>query len=152
MHGNQAKMELEPSCPVWATRNKWRWLEMPWKRKSSMQKGIQDGWFSLTLSTLQMDLEHTGAQLVETLHYMPEGRGFNSRWCHWSFSLTLLLGLKFGQASTQPLREMSTRTISLCGGIRRPVFRAGNLTTFTCHFSWNLRASNWKPQGPARFV
>jgi hypothetical protein len=22
------------------------------------------------------------------LHYKPEGRGFDSRWCHWNFSLT----------------------------------------------------------------
>jgi hypothetical protein len=28
------------------------------------------------------------AQLVEALRYNPEGRGFNSRWCHWNFSLT----------------------------------------------------------------
>ena len=28
------------------------------------------------------------AQLVEALHYKPEGRGFDSRWCQWNFSLT----------------------------------------------------------------
>jgi hypothetical protein len=28
------------------------------------------------------------AQLVEALHYKPEGRGFDSSWCHWKFSLT----------------------------------------------------------------
>jgi hypothetical protein len=28
------------------------------------------------------------AQLVETLRYKPEGRGFDSRWCHWDFTLT----------------------------------------------------------------
>ena len=28
------------------------------------------------------------AQLVEALRYKPEGRGFNSRWCHWNFSLS----------------------------------------------------------------
>jgi hypothetical protein len=28
------------------------------------------------------------ARLVEALHYMAEGRGFDSRWCHWNFSLT----------------------------------------------------------------
>ena len=32
---------------------------------------------------------HVVAQLVEALRYKPEGRGFNSRWCHWNFSLTL---------------------------------------------------------------
>ena len=28
------------------------------------------------------------AQLVEALRYKLEGRGFDSRWCHWNFSLT----------------------------------------------------------------
>jgi len=29
-----------------------------------------------------------GYALVETLRYKPEGHGFNSRRCHWNFSLT----------------------------------------------------------------
>jgi hypothetical protein len=28
---------------------------------------------------------HAVAQLVEVLRYKPEGRGFDSRWCHWNF-------------------------------------------------------------------
>jgi len=28
------------------------------------------------------------AQLVEALRYKPEGRGFDSWWCHWNFLLT----------------------------------------------------------------
>jgi hypothetical protein len=31
---------------------------------------------------------HAVAQLVEALRYKPEGRGFDSRWCNWIFSLT----------------------------------------------------------------
>ena len=31
---------------------------------------------------------HTVAQLVEAMRYKLEGHGFNSRWCHWNFSLT----------------------------------------------------------------
>jgi hypothetical protein len=27
-------------------------------------------------------------QLVEAPRYKSEGRGFDSRWCHWNFSLT----------------------------------------------------------------
>jgi len=27
-------------------------------------------------------------QLAEALYYKPEGRGFDSRLCHWNFSLT----------------------------------------------------------------
>ena len=29
-------------------------------------------------------------QLVEAIRYKPEGRGFDSRWCHWNFSLTII--------------------------------------------------------------
>jgi hypothetical protein len=36
------------------------------------------------------------AQLVEALHYKPEGRGFDSRWCHWNFSLTLSFQPHYG--------------------------------------------------------
>jgi hypothetical protein len=31
---------------------------------------------------------HAVAQLVESLRYKSEGRGFDSRWYHWNFSLT----------------------------------------------------------------
>jgi hypothetical protein len=31
---------------------------------------------------------HAVAQMVEALRYQPEGRGFDSQWCHWNFSLT----------------------------------------------------------------
>jgi hypothetical protein len=33
-------------------------------------------------------LGHKVAQLVEALCYKLEGCGFDSRWCHWNFSLT----------------------------------------------------------------
>jgi hypothetical protein len=32
-------------------------------------------------------LGHAVAQLVEALRYKQEGRGFDSRWCHWNYSL-----------------------------------------------------------------
>jgi hypothetical protein len=35
-----------------------------------------------------MYLEHAVVQLNEALRYKPEGSGFDSRWCHWNFSLT----------------------------------------------------------------
>ena len=31
---------------------------------------------------------HAVTLLVEPLSYKSEGRGFDSRWCHWNFSLT----------------------------------------------------------------
>jgi hypothetical protein len=29
-----------------------------------------------------------GGAVFEALRYKPEGRGIDSRWCHWNFSLT----------------------------------------------------------------
>jgi len=66
---------------------------------------------------------------------------------HWHnpSGRTMALGL------TQPLTEMSTRSISW--GKRRPVRRADNLTTFMCRMSWNLGAStSWNPQDLSRPV
>jgi len=31
---------------------------------------------------------HAVATFVEAMRYKPEGRGFDSRLCHWNFSLT----------------------------------------------------------------
>jgi hypothetical protein len=52
------------------------------------------------------------AQLVETLRYKPEGRGFDSRRRHWNFSLTYPSGRTMALGLAQPLTEMSTRNIS----------------------------------------
>jgi hypothetical protein len=37
---------------------------------------------------VQFILGHAMAQFVEALRYKPDGCGFDSRWCHWNFSLT----------------------------------------------------------------
>ena len=36
------------------------------------------------------------AQLVEALCCKPEGRGLDSRWCHWNFSSTQSFQLQYG--------------------------------------------------------
>jgi len=52
---------------------------------------------------------------------------------------------------TQPLTEMSTR--NNYWGLRRPVRRADNLTTFTYRLSWNLWASaSWNLPSLFRLV
>ena len=30
----------------------------------------------------------SGGVVVKALRYKPAGRGFDSRWCHWNFSVT----------------------------------------------------------------
>jgi len=54
---------------------------------------------------------HAVVRLGEALRCKPEGRGFDSRWFHWNFSLTESFGRNMALGSTQPLKEMSTRNI-----------------------------------------
>jgi len=42
------------------------------------------------------NLGHVVTQLVEALRYKPEGRGFDSRWCHCDFSLTYYFRAHYG--------------------------------------------------------
>ena len=54
---------------------------------------------------------HAAAQSVEALRYKPEGRGFDSRLCHWNFSLAYPSGRTMALGLTQLLTEMSIRNI-----------------------------------------
>ena len=92
---------------------------------------------------------------VKALLYNPEGRGFDSRWWHWTFywqSFRPHYGSGVDLASYRSEYQeyfLGGRG----GGLRRPVRRADNLTTFMCRLSWNLAASSsWKPQGLSRPV
>jgi len=51
-------------------------------------------------------------QLVEALHYKPAGCRFNSQWDQWDFSLINPPGCTMALGLTQPVTEMSTRSIS----------------------------------------
>jgi len=62
------------------------------------------------------------AQLVEALRYKPEGRGFDSRWCDWNFSLTLSFRSHCGHG----VDSVSIRNIS---------WGRADLTTFKCQVS-----------------
>jgi hypothetical protein len=45
----------------------------------------------IMLIELKKVLSQKGARcgvMVKALHYKPAGRGFNSCWCHWNFSVT----------------------------------------------------------------
>jgi hypothetical protein len=50
-----------------------------------------------TLSFYQINWGHAVAQLVEALRYIPEGRGLDSRWYQWDFSLTILPAAPWAQ-------------------------------------------------------
>ena len=51
-------------------------------------------------------------QLVEALHYKPEGHRFDSQWCQWNFHWHNLSDHTVALGLTQPLTEMSTTNIS----------------------------------------
>jgi hypothetical protein len=51
------------------------------------------------------------ARLVQALHYKPEGRGFNSRWCHWISHWHYPSGRTMALRSSHSLTKMSTRNI-----------------------------------------
>jgi len=54
-----------------------------------------------------------GSTVVKVLCYKSEGRWLDPRWCHWNFSLTYNPSDRtMALGSTQPLTEMSTRSIS----------------------------------------
>ena len=38
----------------------------------------------------------SGGVVVKALSYKPAGRGFDSRWCHWNFSVTSSFRLHYG--------------------------------------------------------
>ena len=49
---------------------------------------------AVSFFSLQIYIPHTfllgarGGVVVKALRYKPAGRGFDSRWCHWNFSVT----------------------------------------------------------------
>ena len=54
-----------------------------------------------------------GSTVVKVLRYKSEGSWFDPSWCHCNFSLTYNLSDRtMALGSTQPLTEMSTRSIS----------------------------------------
>jgi hypothetical protein len=52
-----------------------------------------------------------GAQLVEALHYKPEGRGFDSRWCNFSTSFNTSFFSVIGSSGTNE-SDLLTATLN----------------------------------------
>ena len=60
--------------------------------KSRYMRVLRPAWFRLVSSrwnyTSYMRSVDRGSTVVKVLRYKSEGRWFDSRWCHWNFSLT----------------------------------------------------------------
>ena len=73
--------------------NKWLWedqFQQPLHIYRVAQNNVYTLWhekyYSIIVTTVF--IRYAVAHLVEARRYKPEGRGFDSRWCHWNFSLT----------------------------------------------------------------
>ena len=90
--------------------------------------------------------DHTVAQLVEAMRYNAEGRGFGSRLCHRNFHSYNHSSHIMALWSTQPLTEMSTKSISWGKGGRYVGLTTLPTSCADCHDVWEPQSS-WKLQG-----
>ena len=82
-------------------------------------------------------------QLVELLHYKPEGRGFNSRCCHWIFYWLNPYSCTIASGSTELLIVIIVMiTNNISWGVKVPGALAHNLAIFMCRLSRNSRSIN----------
>ena len=58
------------------------------KARGSFSK-LRKVWLSKSLrKDTKIRIGARGGLVVKALSYKPAGRGFDSRWCHWNFSVT----------------------------------------------------------------
>jgi len=80
------------------------------------------------------------AQLVEALRYNSEGRGLDSRWCHWNFSFFIILPAGL----IQPLTEIIIIIIIIFTAIG---LSPGGSGYFTCIQNMKLVTTKFKSGG-----
>jgi len=51
--------------------------------------------------------------VVKALRYKPAGRGFDSRWCHWNFSVTKSFRSHYGVDSVSNRNEYQVYFLSV---------------------------------------
>jgi hypothetical protein len=78
-----------------------------------------------------------GSTVVKVLRYKSEGRFFDSRWCHWKFSLTQSFRSHYGPGVDSASNRNEYQDYFL-GVKKRPVRKADNLATILghCHVIW----------------
>jgi hypothetical protein len=79
----RVKEENNVLCKI--KRRKAYWIRYVMRRKC---KRTTLHFFVVYYLSSMACLVYEVAQLVEALRYELEGRGFQSRWCNWNFSLT----------------------------------------------------------------
>jgi len=87
---------------------------------------------------------HIWAQSIETLRYMPEGRGFDSRWYHWNFALTKSFRWHYGPGIDSASNRSENQGYLVGGGGKGG--RCVGLTTLPPSYADCLEI--WEPQPP----
>ena len=106
-------------------------------------------WISnIFVVTLMME-GHAVAQLFEALRYNSEGHGFDSRWCHWNYSLTYSFWSHYGHEvdSASNRNEYQEYFLGGKGG------RYLGLTTYHLHEPTGLKCGSLnilEPSGPVQ--
>ena len=95
---------------------------------------------SYTTST-QSYMRHAVARLVEALRYKSEGRRFDSKWCHWKFSLTQSFWPRYG-TGVDPASNINEYQEYFPGG------KGGRCVGQTLPPSCADCLEIWKPQTP----
>jgi hypothetical protein len=85
-----------------------------------------------------------------TLRYTPEGRGFDSRWGHWDFSLTSSFRPHYGPGVYSASDGNEYQGCLL--GAKAAVLRADNFVTFLCYLEIPGASTSWSPKGLSRPV
>ena len=91
-------------------------------------------------------------KLKYVLSYKPEGRGFDSRWCHWNFSLTQSFRPHYGPGVDSASNRNEYQEYFLVCKCGRCLWLT-ILSLYCADCFWNLGASSsWNPQGLSRPV
>ena len=101
------------------------------------------------LQQIILVMGHAASQLVEALRYKPEGRGFDSRWCHCNFSLTQSYRPQYGPGvdSASERNEYQKYFLGVKGD------RWLGLTTYHLHVPIVLKSGSHnllEPSGPVQ--
>jgi hypothetical protein len=88
---------------------------------------------------------HTLGQLVETLRYKSENCGFDTRFCHWNFSLTQSFRQHYGPG-IDSVSNRNEHQECFLGGKGDRCIRLTNLP-FSCADFLEI----WEPQPPGTF-
>ena len=147
---------LEPSGPVQACNGTafafYLWIDISRGFVTGLRYGFGNWYNKFAYLLLFYNLHVLDAGYAVVLRYKPGGRGFDSRWGHWNFSLTQSFRPHYGPGVDSFCNRNEYQEYFL-GDKKRPVRKADNLTNFKCRLSRNLGAStSWNPEGLSRPV